>query len=218
MVEAQWIFLHFGPTSQCFDEDRNLENARQVFSLGVLTLLIKRIDDGEIHEKESSALIILCCVRAKGSCRSYLAENINKNSLLELIVLGRKQNSSGYALSLLFELLHLDRYALLIIMYFFFLFFFSSNFLYWYCFGKHNRRTKILKFLRGLKDGWSGLNTLHIFFIYLQKAPPEERPLVAVILLMLDLMVIHSTYNCIYGTIGYKQLCNFETLCVQWIF
>lgn len=114
-----------------FDEDKNLENARQVLSLGGLTLLIKRIDDGEIHEKENSALIISCCLRAEGSCRSYLAENINKSSLLELIVLGRKQNSSGYALSLLFELLHLDRYALLIlIVCFFFLFFFCSNFLY----------------------------------------------------------------------------------------
>ncbi|AES64714.2 E3 ubiquitin-protein ligase LIN-like protein, putative [Medicago truncatula] len=148
-----------------FDEDKNLENARQVLSLGGLTLLIKRIDDGEIHEKENSALIISCCLRAEGSCRSYLAENINKSSLLELIVLGRKQNSSGYALSLLFELLHLDR------------------------------RTKILKFLRGLKDGWSGLNTMHIFFIYLQKAPLEERPLVAVILLMLDLMMCCRKIN-----------------------
>lgn len=60
-----------------FDEDKNLENARQVLSLGGLTLLIKRIDDGEIHEKENSALIILTCVRAEGSCRSYLAENTN---------------------------------------------------------------------------------------------------------------------------------------------
>lgn len=88
--------------------------------------------------------------------------------MLELIVLGRKQNSSGYALSLLFELLHLDR------------------------------RTEILKFLRGLKDGWSGLNTLHIFFIYLQKAPPEERPLVAVILLMPDLLEDNYLKGSIY--------------------
>ncbi|CAJ2658052.1 unnamed protein product [Trifolium pratense] len=141
-----------------FDEDKNLENARQVLSLGGLTLLMKRIEDGEMNERENSALIISCCVRAEGSCRSYLAENINKSSLLELIVLGWKQNSSGNALFVISELLSLDR------------------------------RTKILKFLRGLNDGWSGLNTMHIFFTYLQKAPQEERPLVAVILLMLDLM------------------------------
>ncbi|XP_027355012.1 putative E3 ubiquitin-protein ligase LIN-1 isoform X2 [Abrus precatorius] len=141
-----------------FDEDKNLENARQVLSLGGLTLLMKRIEEGEIHERNNAAMIISCCIRAEGGCRSYIAENINKTSLLELIVLGSKQNSSGFALFVLAELLYLDR------------------------------RTKILNFLRGLKDGWGGLNIMHIFFIYLQKAPPEQRPLVAVILLLLDLM------------------------------
>ncbi|KAK7303523.1 hypothetical protein RJT34_14430 [Clitoria ternatea] len=141
-----------------FDEDKNLENARQVLSLGGLTLLIRRIEEGEIHERNNAAMIISCCIRAEGSCRGFLADNINKASLLELIVLGSKQNSSGCALSVLAELLYLDR------------------------------RTKILNFLRGLKDGCGGLNIMHIFFIYLQKAPPEERPLVAVILLLLDLM------------------------------
>lgn len=140
-----------------FDEDKNLENARQVLSLGGLTLLMRRIE-GEIHERNNATMIILCCIRAEGSCRSFLAENINKTSLLELIVLGSKQKSSGYALSVLAELLYLDR------------------------------RTKTLNFLRGLKDGWGGLNATHIFFIYLQKAAPEERPIVAVILLLLDLM------------------------------
>lgn len=99
-----------------FDEDKNLENARLVLSLGGLTLLMKRVQEGEIHERENSVSMILCCVRAEGSCRSYLAENINKSSLLELIVLGRKQSSSRYALSLLFELLYLDRYIVLILM------------------------------------------------------------------------------------------------------
>ncbi|KAL2341501.1 hypothetical protein Fmac_009441 [Flemingia macrophylla] len=140
-----------------FDEDKNLENARQVLSLGGLTLLMRRIE-GEVHERNNAAMIISCCIRAEGSCRSYLAENINKTSLLELIVLGCKQNFSGYALSVLSELLHLDR------------------------------RTKTLNFLRGLKDGWGGLNVMHIFFIYLKKASPEERPIVSVILLLLDLM------------------------------
>ncbi|XP_027930903.1 putative E3 ubiquitin-protein ligase LIN isoform X2 [Vigna unguiculata] len=139
-----------------FDEDKNLENARQVLSLGGLTLLMARIE-GEIHERNNAAMIISCCIRAEGSCRSFLADNINKTSLLELIVVGSKQNSSGYALSVLVELLCLDE-------------------------------TKTLNFLRGLKDGWSGINVMHVFFIYLEKAPPEERPIVAVILLLLDLM------------------------------
>ncbi|KAG4956432.1 putative E3 ubiquitin-protein ligase LIN-1 [Glycine max] len=140
-----------------FDEDKNLENARQVLSLGGLTLLMRRIE-GEAHERNNAAMIISCCIRAEGTCRSFLADNINKTSLLELIVIESKQNSSGYALSVLAELLYLDR------------------------------RTKTLNFLRGLKDGWGGFNVMHIFFIYLQKSPPEERPIVAVIILLLDLM------------------------------
>ncbi|KAJ1386761.1 Armadillo-type fold [Sesbania bispinosa] len=141
-----------------FDEDQNLENARQVVLLGGLTLLMRRIEEGEVHERNNAALIIYYCIHAEGSCRSFLADNINKTSLLELIVLGNRKFSSGCAFSLLVELLHLDR------------------------------TTKILNFLRGLKDGWGGLDTMHILFIYLQKAPPEEHPLVAIMLLLLDLM------------------------------
>ncbi|KAL1358797.1 hypothetical protein HN51_004036 [Arachis hypogaea] len=141
-----------------FNEDKNLENARQVLSLGGLTLLMRRIEDGEIHERNKAALIISCCIQAEGSCRCFLADNINKTSLLELIVLGNKQSSSAFAFSVLVELLCLDR------------------------------RMKVLNFLKGLKDGWSGLNIMHIVYIYLKKAPPEECPLVAVIILLLDLM------------------------------
>ena len=52
-----------------------------------------------------------------------------------------------------------------------------------------SRRTWIIKFLTGLGNGWGGLNTMHIFLVYLQRASPEERPLVAAVLLQLDLMV-----------------------------
>ncbi|CAJ1939694.1 unnamed protein product [Sphenostylis stenocarpa] len=148
-----------------FDEDKNLENARQVVSLGGLTFLMKRIEEGEVHERNNAALIIYCCIHAEGSCRSFLADNIKKSSLLELIVLGNSKNCSGFAFAVLTELLHLDR------------------------------TTKILNFLRGLKDGWGGLSTMHILFIYLQRAPPEERPLVAVILLLLDIMGLEEFIN-----------------------
>ncbi|KAJ8758818.1 hypothetical protein K2173_000539 [Erythroxylum novogranatense] len=49
-------------------------------------------------------------------------------------------------------------------------------------------RTRTTEFLRELNTGWGGLSTLHIFVVYLQKASPEERPLVAAILLQLDLL------------------------------
>lgn len=46
------------------------------------------------------------------------------------------------------------------------------------------------KFLYGIKSGWGRLNTMHILLIYLQKASPEKCPLLATILLQLDLLVI----------------------------
>ncbi|KAI9126620.1 hypothetical protein K1719_002216 [Acacia pycnantha] len=141
-----------------FDDDKNLENARQVVSLGGLALLIRRIETGEIHERNKAALIISCCICAEGSCRNFLADNLDKACLLELIVLDYTPNFSGSTFSVLAELLCLDR------------------------------RTRISNFLRGLKEGWGGLNTMHILFVYLRKALPEERQLVATVLLMLDLM------------------------------
>ncbi|OMO65893.1 Armadillo-like helical [Corchorus olitorius] len=50
------------------------------------------------------------------------------------------------------------------------------------------RRTQVTKFLNGLLNGWGGLNTMHILLACLQKALPEDRPLVAAILLQLDLL------------------------------
>ncbi|KAJ4827018.1 hypothetical protein Tsubulata_025858 [Turnera subulata] len=141
-----------------FNEDGNLENANQVISLGGLSLLVRTFEMGDISERKSAAMLMSCCIRADGSCRNYLAENLNKLSLLELIVLGIEEKSNGNALALLTELLCLSR------------------------------RKKVTEILATLDVGWSGLNTMHIFLILLQRALPEERPLVASILLQLDLL------------------------------
>ncbi|KAB2029248.1 hypothetical protein ES319_D05G149500v1 [Gossypium barbadense] len=140
-----------------FNEDRNLENASQVVSLGGLNLLIRNVEMGGVLERNNAAMIIACCIRADGSCRNYVADKINKASLLELIV-GNHKDSNGSVIALLTELLCL------------------------------NRRTQITEFLNDLLNGWGGLNTMHILMVYLQKAQPEERPLVAAILLQLDLL------------------------------
>ncbi|KAB2601647.1 E3 ubiquitin-protein ligase LIN [Pyrus ussuriensis x Pyrus communis] len=142
-----------------FDEDRNLENAREVVSLGGLSLLVTKIERGETHERNNIASVIAHCVRADGSCRNYLADFLNKASLLELIVLGNGKNSTGSAFALLIEILCLSR------------------------------RTKITEILNGLKEGSRGINTMQILLVYLQRAPLEERLLIAVVLLQLDLMV-----------------------------
>ncbi|XP_010052587.1 putative E3 ubiquitin-protein ligase LIN isoform X1 [Eucalyptus grandis] len=91
-----------------FDEDKNLENARYMVSLGGLNLLIKRIDVGEFQERTNAAVLTSCCIQADGTCRNYVAENINKASLLELIVL-EYQKKSTHALNLLIEFLCLSR-------------------------------------------------------------------------------------------------------------
>ncbi|RWR88595.1 putative E3 ubiquitin-protein ligase LIN [Cinnamomum micranthum f. kanehirae] len=139
-----------------FDIDRNLENAKQVVSLGGLRLLIQRFELGDSFEKRTAASFMSSCIQADGICRHYLANNIKRASILELL-LGNHSKSGGCALSLLAELVCL------------------------------HRRTQINKFLTGLKNEGC-LNTMHILFAYLQRAPLDQRPLVAAILLHLDLL------------------------------
>ncbi|KAG2688106.1 hypothetical protein I3760_09G078600 [Carya illinoinensis] len=141
-----------------FDEDRNLENARHVVSLGGMNLLARGIETGDTHDRSNAALLMTCCIRADGSCRNYIAENLNKPSLLELIVLESSKNSNSCAFALLTELLCL------------------------------RRRTQMTEFLWGLKEGWSAMPTMNILLAYLQRAPREEYPLVAAILLQIDLL------------------------------
>lgn len=105
--EAAFYFL--SQLLEGFDEGRNLENARQVVSLGGLSLLVKSYEKGDVEERKSAVSIICLCIQADGSCRGYLADNLNKASLLELIVLGRS-DCSGSAFALLAELIRLDRY------------------------------------------------------------------------------------------------------------
>ncbi|XP_039009132.1 putative E3 ubiquitin-protein ligase LIN-2 [Hibiscus syriacus] len=140
-----------------FNEDRNLENACQLVSIGGLSLLIRNVEIGGFLERKKVVLIISCCIRADGSCRNYLADELNLASLIELIIVNRK-NSNGSVIALIIELLCL------------------------------NRRTLITKFLNDLLNGWGGLNTMHILLAYLKKAVPEERPMVAALLLQLDLL------------------------------
>ncbi|KAF5187327.1 Transducin/WD40 repeat-like superfamily protein [Thalictrum thalictroides] len=140
-----------------FDVEINLENARKVISLGGLSILVRRLGIGGYDERNNAAFFITSCIQADGSCRHYIANNVKKASILELLVLGKKMEYSTFALSLLIELLCLDR-------------------------------TQVTKFLKGLQTDGGCLNTMHILFVYLQHAPLEQRPLVAAILLQLDLL------------------------------
>lgn len=183
-----------------FNEDKNQENAREVVSLGGLGLLMERIEKGEIDERKKAASIMICCIKADENCRIFLAENVNKASILELIVADQNlKNSGGSAIALLTELLYLQRYE-----YLYFLLKIHFRFIirlkngvnlkeYYIC-----RRTQMMKFLNGLSRGWGGFNTMHILLVYLQRASPEERPLVAAILLQLDLLVISFLFTSLF--------------------
>ncbi|KAK1382743.1 hypothetical protein POM88_020478 [Heracleum sosnowskyi] len=139
-----------------FDEDKNWKNARQVVALGGLSLLAKRMEIGDASEKCNAGAMICCCIRVDGSCRHYLALNLNKESVISL-VLEKNIDYNNHAFALLTELLCLQR-------------------------------TSVTKFLNELMNGWSSLNTMQILLIYLQKAQPEQRPMIATIIFQLDLL------------------------------
>ncbi|GFQ05614.1 putative E3 ubiquitin-protein ligase lin [Phtheirospermum japonicum] len=164
--EAAYYFLDELLTG--FDEDKNFENARQIVSLGGLSLLVRRMDEGDICEKSKAAGVLRCCVKADRSCRYYLAKNLKKETIMSLLAHGAKENSYEHALALLTELLCLSR------------------------------RSQIIECLTGLKKGWDCINTMHSLLLLLNKARPEERPIIAVILLQLDLMedtIEYSVYR-----------------------
>ncbi|WOL15716.1 E3 ubiquitin-protein ligase [Canna indica] len=90
-----------------FDVDRNLENSKQLISVGGLDLLIRRFERGNTEESRSCASLLASCIRADGSCREYLATKIKKTAILQLL-LGH-QKSDEIAILLLSELICLNR-------------------------------------------------------------------------------------------------------------
>lgn len=160
-VPSDAVFYFLDQLVNGFNEDKNLENAREIVSLGGLSLLVKRMEKGEIGERKNVVSIINICIPADGSCRHYLASNLNKASLIELLVQEKQGNSAWCVVVLLTELLCLDR------------------------------RTQIINFLDGLKNGGGSTNTMHVLLAYLHRAPPEECPLIAATLLHLDLLGDH---------------------------
>ncbi|KAL0442349.1 UNVERIFIED_CONTAM: hypothetical protein Slati_1957600 [Sesamum latifolium] len=162
--EAAYYFLD--QLLMGFDEDKNLENARQIISVGGLSLLVRRMGEGNSSEKSRAASVLHYCIQADGSCRHYLAKNLKKETVVSLLVLERQSNS--HALALLTELLRLS----------------------W--------RNGRIESLTGLIKGWDCLNTMHILLFNLQRARPKQQPIIAVILLQLDLMgdpLEHSVYR-----------------------
>ncbi|PUZ74248.1 hypothetical protein GQ55_1G049100 [Panicum hallii var. hallii] len=91
-----------------FDVDRNIENAKQMIALGGLDLLISRLEAGDARESRHCIALLTTCIQADGSCRHYLADNLNKEPIVQLLV-GNQKKASAAALILLSELVCLNR-------------------------------------------------------------------------------------------------------------
>uniref|UniRef100_A0ACD5Z1H4 Uncharacterized protein n=1 Tax=Avena sativa TaxID=4498 RepID=A0ACD5Z1H4_AVESA len=90
-----------------FDVDRNVENAKQMIALGGLDLLMSILEFGDARESKICISLLTTCIQADGSCRYYLADNLKKEAVVQLLV--RNQKPSAAALNLLSELTCLNR-------------------------------------------------------------------------------------------------------------
>lgn len=91
------------------DQDRNMENGRQVISLGGLSLLLRRMASGDIVEKMKGISVIYRCVLSDGRCRHYLADNLNLELVLEVMVHAKELDCIETTIYLLIELICLHR-------------------------------------------------------------------------------------------------------------
>ncbi|KAG2656262.1 hypothetical protein PVAP13_1KG070900 [Panicum virgatum] len=91
-----------------FDVDRNIENTKQMIALGGLNLLISRLEAGDARESRHCIALLTTCIRADGNCRHYLADNLKKEPIVQLLV-GNQKKASAAALNLMSELICLNR-------------------------------------------------------------------------------------------------------------
>ncbi|KAM0946800.1 putative U box domain, Zinc finger, RING/FYVE/PHD-type [Dioscorea sansibarensis] len=160
--ELAWLIIE--KIVSGFNTDEQMEKARHFISLGGLHFLTWRLEMGNLEEKMHVVSLMLCCIKADGSCRSFLAINIEGPWILDLLhskILDARTN----AVLLMIELICLNRY-----------------------------RLRIASFLRSFITE-TIVNTMHVLLLYLQTSPPEDRALVAVLLLYLDLMVEPLRYR-----------------------
>lgn len=93
-----------------FNTEETMENAKHLISLGGLQFLVRRFEFGSLEEKTCVAMLLSCCIMADGGCRNYIARNIEKPSLVELLH-SRQTNSRKNGVLLLTELICLNRFT-----------------------------------------------------------------------------------------------------------
>ncbi|KAL5539881.1 hypothetical protein UlMin_043580 [Ulmus minor] len=148
-----------------FNKEEQINNAKHILSLGGLQFLLQRFKLGNLEEKTRVVALLLSCIEADSSCRNQIARDINKKSLLEILY-SKQVNSRTNAVFLLIELICL------------------------------RRKKDVTGFLSGLQKEREGIeSTMHVLLVYLQSSPPAYKPLVAVLLLYLDLLVESRKYS-----------------------
>ncbi|XAR60414.1 Ubiquitin--protein ligase [Bertholletia excelsa] len=146
-----------------FIVEERILNAKLLISLGGLQFLLWRFESGNLEEKTRVVTLLSSCVEADTGCRNYIAKNIKKPCLLELIHSNHFKSREN-AVLLLVELICL------------------------------HRRKDVNLFLNGLQNNRL-LDTMHVLLAYLRSSPLEQRPLAAVVLLHLDLLVEPQSYS-----------------------
>ncbi|URD84690.1 Zinc-finger of the MIZ type in Nse subunit [Musa troglodytarum] len=89
-------------------KEEQMENARNLIALGGLQFLIRRFETGSFNVKARVIGFLLCCINVKGWCRNYLADNLKRSSVLELLH-SKQISARTNAVLLLIELICLSR-------------------------------------------------------------------------------------------------------------
>ncbi|XP_052184540.1 putative E3 ubiquitin-protein ligase LIN-2 isoform X2 [Diospyros lotus] len=148
-----------------FSKRERITNGKHLISVGGLQFLTQRFELGNLEERACVASLFSLCIEAENGCRNYIAQNIKKSCLLELIQSKDVDvRSRANAVLLLVELICLSR------------------------------KKDVHTFVSGLQYGKLP-ETMDALLVYLQSSPPEQRPLVAVLLLHIDLLVRPEQYT-----------------------
>ncbi|PON48812.1 Coatomer beta subunit [Parasponia andersonii] len=148
-----------------FGKEERINNAKHLISLGGLQFLIQQHESGNLEIKTRLVGLLSCCIEADSGCRNQIARDINKKCLLELLH-SKQIKARTNAVSLIIELICLKR------------------------------KKDVIGFLSALQNDHEGIeSTMHILLLYLQISPPAQRPLAAVLLLYLDLLVEPRKYS-----------------------
>jgi hypothetical protein len=74
-----------------------------MIALGGLALLISQLDVGHARENKICVTLLTSCIQANESCRHYIADNLKKGLIVQLLM-GNHKKASVMALNMLSEL------------------------------------------------------------------------------------------------------------------